>query len=260
MKACHVVIFGCGRSGTSIFGELFEYIPGYRYLSEPPFAELLQLKYDGPSLPSLQGSVANSVAIKVPKESEGYPASAGLSFPLAELLTALPKPRKFYWQVRHPLDAIASLRIGISKNWGHHPRPPDWQDWLDKPLIVQCAYHWVYINKIGYQAVKSLVDVCKFETMLADPNAFAQRICQDIDVDPNACMQHLQIWSDRVQNTNNEKFVEAKTSRPYSRPDHRNRVGRWKENLSHGDLQQIMAEVSDITEVAEQFGYTLPRL
>ena len=39
-------------------------------------------------------------------------------------------------------------------------------------------------------------------------------------------------WADRVQNTNNKKFVEAKTSRHYSRADHQTRIDRWKENLN----------------------------
>src|SRR5262245_41559406 len=128
--ASHVVILGCGRSGTSIFGELFEHIPGYAYYSEPSFDEVIGLSFKDP------------VAIKVPRESEAHPAKAGLSFPMNVLLSVLPEQRKFYWQVRHPLDAIASLRVGIAQNWGHHPKPRDWEEWLDRPLIEQCAHHW----------------------------------------------------------------------------------------------------------------------
>ena len=36
----NVAILGCGRSGTSIFGELFEAIPGYTYYSEPFLADV----------------------------------------------------------------------------------------------------------------------------------------------------------------------------------------------------------------------------
>ncbi len=129
----HVVILGCGRSGTSIFGELFEHLPDYRYYSEPPLASLATLDYSAP------------VAMKVPRESEGFHCSPGLSFPLDTLLAIIPAPRTIYWQLRHPLDTICSLR---------------------------------------------------------------------------------------VQNTNNGQFVEAKTSRAYSRTDHTVRVERWRENLS----------------------------
>ena len=43
----HVIILGCGRSGTSIFGELFEHIPGYMYYSEPPFDVVVDLCFEG---------------------------------------------------------------------------------------------------------------------------------------------------------------------------------------------------------------------
>ena len=36
----HVLILGCGRSGTSIFGELLEHLAPYTYYSEPAFADL----------------------------------------------------------------------------------------------------------------------------------------------------------------------------------------------------------------------------
>ncbi len=130
----HVLILGCGRSGTSIFGELFEHLPGYRYRSEPPFAALLAEGYGTPQ------------AFKVPRESPRHPPTPGLSFPLQTLLDAVQGTLAVYWQVRHPLDAIASLRVGIAKSWGHHPRPPDWRQWLERPLVERCAHHWACIT------------------------------------------------------------------------------------------------------------------
>ena len=60
-------------------------------------------------------------------------------------------------------------------------------------------------------------------------------------------------WADRVQDSNNERFVEAETSRGYSRPDHSRRVGRWRENLSAEDIALAWPIVA---EPAEAFGYT----
>lgn len=243
MLASHVLILGCGRSGTSIFGELFEHIPGYTYYSEPPFDVVVDLCFESP------------IAIKVPKESRRYPAPPGLPFPVDAMLSVLPAPRKLYWQVRHPLDAIASLRTGISNDWGHHPRPPDWRNWLQRSLVERCAHHWATINTVGYEQVRHLVDVCHFESMLQDPTGFVHRICDGIGLHPSECATDLAVWSDRVQDTNNEKFVEAKTSRSYSRPDHKKRIGRWRENLSQEDLRRVMPIVR---EAANTFGYDLP--
>ena len=236
----HVVILGCGRSGTSIFGELLQSIPGYTYYSEPRFDEVLGFDFSEP------------IAIKVPMESADYPAPPGLSFPIDTLMTATPTAPKLFWQVRHPLDAIASLRPGIANNWGHHPRPKDWQQWQSRPLIEQCAHHWNYINSVGFEAVKDQVEVCPFEAMIVDPMSFAINICRQIGVDHNTCITDLQRWADRVQDTNNEQFIEAVTSRNLSRPDHVKKVGRWRENLSPADIEAVLPIVQ---KTAMTFGY-----
>ncbi len=236
----HVLILGCGRSGTSIFGELFEQLSCYRYYSEPAYANLKKLDYSQPQ------------AVKVPKESAGYRSTAGLSFPLDDLLATVPGELQVYWQVRHPLDTICSLRVGISRNWGHHPRPNDWQEWLDKSLLEQCAYHWNYINTIGFEKVESIVAISRFEDMIADPLGFAYYIAKQLEVEISAHQSELEAWARRVQNTNNKDFVEAKTSRPYSTTDHQVRVGRWRENLTQ---EQVECVLPLIHTTMEAFNY-----
>ena len=238
----HVIILGCGRSGTSIFGELFEHLAPYTYYSEPPFATLTTLDYTSP------------VAVKVPEESIGFPPTAGLSFPLETLLATVPEPRKIYWQLRHPLDTICSLRVGIAQHWGHHPRPPDWQDWLDRPLLERCAHHWNYINSVGYAQVNALTTITRFEDMIEDALKFAQQICREVAVEPTVHQLSLETWARRVQNTNNRQFVEAKTSQAYSRPDHTVKVDRWKENLSQEEVAQVLPIIQ---ATAERLGYLL---
>lgn len=237
----NILLLGCGRSGTSIFGELFAAMPGYTYRSEPDFAELAGLK--------------PPFAVKVPRESAGYPADAGLSFPVWALEEMVPGPRQLFWIVRHPLDAIASLRVGISRNWGHHPRPAGWQDWLERPLIERCAYHWQYLNTVGYGQVAHLVQVVHFEDMIHDPLGFAQDICRQAGGDPATMQAELAAWAARVQDRNTPAFVEAETSRPYATRDHTVRVGRWRENLTAAEVQQVAPLIAD---AARAFGYALP--
>jgi hypothetical protein len=239
----HVIILGCGRSGTSIFGEFFEDLLPYAYFSEPSFDDLIHFNFSQPT------------AIKVPKESSDYPPTLGLSFPLETLLNVIPDPKILYWQVRHPLDAICSLRVGIANNWGHHPKPPDWQAWQTRPLIERCAHHWNYLNSVGFEEVAPLVQVKHFETMLQNPLVFAHKIAAEVGIDIPANRVEIESWANRVQNTNNQHFIEAKTSRNYSRPDHKTRVDRWKENLSDDEVRQIL---SVITKTARKFGYKLP--
>jgi sulfotransferase family protein len=240
----HVMILGCGRSGTSIFGELFDGLDGYRYRSEPPFEEVMTADYSNPT------------AFKVPRESALWPSADGLSFPLPDYLSKAPEA-KIFWIVRHPLDAISSLRVGIAKNWGHHPRPPDWQEWLARPLLEQCAHHWAFLNTAGFAQVAHCAIVVRFEDLIADPVRFATEVCRHVGVDPNAVSPHLQRWTTRVQDTNNAHFVEAVTSRSYSRHDHERRVGRWRENLTMADLNSVWPIM---LRPAQTFGYPTPPL
>ncbi|MEL7530364.1 MAG: hypothetical protein AAFN10_03610 [Bacteroidota bacterium] len=235
------MILGCGRSGTSIFGELFERLSAYRYWSEPDYAMLRDLDYDTP------------VAVKVPRESPTYPADTGLSFPLQDWLALVQGPKTIFWQMRHPLDTICSLRVGIAKNWGHHPQPPDWQDWLDKPLLDQCAHHWLYINTVGYAQVAEIVEISRYEDLLADKAHFVERLAKQLSWSDQELAEAMK-WTERVQNTHNDKYVEAKTSSAYSTQDHSVKVGRWRENLSQAEAEKLWAKVAP---VAEKFGYQM---
>jgi hypothetical protein len=239
-----VMILGCGRSGTSIFGELFEGLGPYIYASEPPFGDVMNW------------TNAQTWAVKVPRESEGFFPDAGLSFPLAKLLHTHPSTM-FFWIVRHPLDAICSLRIGIGQNWNHHPRPQNWEKWLDRPLIEQCAHHWTYINTQGYERVKDLARLVYFEDMIRDPHGFGLEICAALGLQREAHENLVRKWAARVQDSNNSWFVEALTSRSLSRPDHSVRIGRWKENLSVDDARVAARIVGD---AAQTFGYDLGAL
>jgi len=235
-----ILILGCGRSGTSIFGELFQNLATYQYQSEPDFAEMLS-------------TFGESQAVKIPTESIGYPADRGLSFPLNTLLGLHPQTIIF-WIVRHPFDAVSSLRVGIEQNWGHHPRPPDWESWLDRALIERCAYHWAYINSYGYQLVRDKAILVRFEDLINSPLEFAKYICNKISISSDEYIETLVNWANRVQNSNNSQFIEAMTSRNHSRPDHEVRVNRWRENLVPAETLAISHIVS---EANLEFDYPL---
>ena len=239
----HICILGCGRSGTSIFGEFFKHLPHYTYYSEPGFSALETIDYSAP------------VAIKVPTQDDENDFFDGLSFNLQKFYEVFPADHLLFWQVRHPLDAISSLRVGIANNWGHHPRPKDWKDRLTLPLLEKCAYHWNFINTNGYEQVKESVVINAFEEMIHDPLATAKKICDLADINFSQHQSAIMQWVDRVQDENNEKFVEAECSRPYSTTDHSKKVGRWRENLSEDDVASVLPF---IRQGAQNFHYELP--
>lgn len=243
-KPNHVCILGCGRSGTSIFGELFQSVPGYSYYSEPLLSEVSGLDFSNP------------LAIKVPRPDTGAHTSMGLPFLWPQFLELFPTPPVIFWQVRHPLDTICSLKVGIAKNWGHHPRPPQWEQWLHRPLIERGAYHWNFLNTASYNQIKAHVVVSRFEEMLKDPFGHAKRCLQAAGADINAFTREAELWAFRVQDQNNDHFSEAECSKPYSTGDHLKKVGRWHENLSPSQLKQVLPLIE---EGAREFKYPLPQ-
>lgn len=244
-QAKHVCILGCGRSGTSILGELFQSIPGYKYYSEPEWSEFKSIDFSTP------------VAVKVPRSAPEIDTGLGLPFTVDELYRYFPRSGILFWQLRHPLDTVCSLKVGISNNWGHHPRPPDYKNWLNRSLIERCAYHWNYINTLGFQQVRKIAVVNRFEDMIRNPFTTARSCLKlaKIPIEKPPVLAGVKTWSQRVQDEDNEKFLEADCSRPYSRNDHKYKVGRWRENLSSEEVAMV---VPIVTEGAKLFDYELP--
>lgn len=240
----NVVILGCGRSGTSIFGEFFEDLGAFRYYFEPAFSDLANIDFS-----------AGPVAMKVPKAAPGSPMTPGLPFELSELLRLVPSPRVIFWQARHPLDAICSLRPGIEADWSHNPKPPDWRQWLDRPLIERCARHWAHINTHGYLAIKEDCAINKYEPMVRQPLSTALRTCELVGVNPTIFREKIEAWVCRVGNRKAPDAYEAKRQVIWSRPDHQSRVERWRENLKQEDLASVIPIVAP---AAKLLGYDLP--
>ncbi len=115
------------------------------------------------------------------------------------------------------------------------------------------ARHWATINGAGYALVRGEAVVNRFEDMIRDPVTCAVTTCRRVGGDVSA--PELAAWADRVQDTNNEQFVEAVTSRGHSRPDHDRRVDRWRDNLSPAHVDAVRPIVA---AAAATFGYELP--
>ena len=91
--------------------------------------------------------------------------------------------------------------------------------WLDRSLIERCAHPWMYINSFGYESVRDYATLIRYEDLVRSPLAFAEDVCAKIGLSSTDSMRTLEDWANRVQNTNNQHFVEALTSRSHSRPD-----------------------------------------
>ena len=242
----NVIILGCGRSGTSIFGELFEHLPSYRYYFEPSSDAVRALDY-----------LAGPVALKVPKLPLGSEMTPGLPILLEDLLAIVPSPRAIFWQVRHPLDAICSLRPGISENWTHNPRPPDWEQWINRPVIERCARHWQFINTEGYAAVRDIATISHYERLVETPKEFALNICARVDFATREAALNIEKWAASVSTLNSSESYNAKHQVRWSTQDHTKRIERWRENLSPAEIEAVRPLLE---QAGRAFGYKWPAI
>jgi hypothetical protein len=239
----HIIILGCGRCGTSIFGELFETVGVHRYYFEPSLEDVRRMNFD-----------LGAVAMKVPKAPIGTPMTPGLPFQLEELLALVPLPRAIFWQVRNPLDAVCSLRPGIEANWSHNPKPPDWEDWLHRPLIERCARHWSYINLNGYRAVRQFSALSRYETLVRNPCTAAIAACALAGCGGTEYEEAILRWAATVSNRKAAPAYEAKRQVVWSRQDHSVRMERWRENLTSDEVAAVREIVA---EAAAEVGYAV---
>ena len=245
----NVLILGCGRSGTSILGEFFEKAPGYRYLYQP---RLVPGTYAA-ALGESPGAIAVNRP-RVARESHESQLTPGLPFHWPTLWDAFPSPKVVIWIVRHPFDAVCSLRPGISSDWDHSPRPENWRSLQSAPWEEQCAHHWVNINLWGYDAVKSVARVLRYEDMVADPANSARTLISWIGLPEGAHARETETWITSVGNRKAPSVYEARFQDRWSELNHQFRVGRHRENLDDSQRELIRKLVEP---VARKFGYDL---
>ncbi len=230
----NILIMGCSRSGTSIFGELFQNIDGLRYVWEPILDKI--------------PPVAGATVMKSPTMEATYQGridqlTPGLAFNVDTMLRVLPEPAVI-WLVRHPLDTICSLRPGIADDWHHHPRPPNWRAWKTKPLVEQCARHWRFINETGRAEIRpEPVITIRYEDLVSNPVDTGYVALTAAGISANAAKDAVAKWAPGV--SPDKGGYEADMQTRWSRNDHSRRIGRWRENLSNEETDICWSVLGD---------------
>ena len=239
-KNCNIVILGCGRSGTSILGELFEYLPEFNYLFELFLDKIVE-------------NLNNKrVCIKVPKG--GKTLTKGLACDMNELLNILGKDIKIIWIVRNPLDTICSLKPGIEDNWSHNPKPPNYQKLLNQPWHIKCAYHWNYINSVGFKIASNYGPflIVKYEDLITKPQRTISQILDFIKSKDHKI--DILPYIAKLQNKTSDSY-HAKYQTHWFRNDHRTRINRYKENMTEKEISETYGIIK---ETSSNFGYSKP--
>lgn len=234
------VIFGCSRSGSSIFGELFKNIcPAYRF--EPTLDELKEK----PLIPN--------EGIKLPTGPQ--PRLDGLAINLDELDKVAKYGVLPIWLVRHPYDTVCSLRPQMSESvYGRdHPPPMPLDDLMFEcsPLVHAAAF-WSWVNGIGFKYLMKHyggVKIVKYEEIVKDPSKVADTIQIYTGLNNRKGAER---W---INSVSNEKGgYEAERQDVHSTQDHSIRMGRYKENLSKDERRLVRAICFD---TASKFHYRL---
>jgi len=240
LEKSSVVILGCGRSGTSILGELFLCLRSCCYFFEP---NLIDLKNQ------ISKKSGRQLVVKVPKG--GNKNTAGLACDMDDLVDILGKIIVI-WIVRHPLDAICSLRPGIENGWQHNPRPVDFLKYQNEPWYIKCAHHWNYINGQGLDSILKYSSplIVRYEDLLIEPKIAIDQILDYTknNVDKKILVPYINRIQDSIENS-----YQANYQNIWFRPDHTKRIERYRENMSDYECAVSWRIVS---ETAQRYGYT----
>lgn len=240
----NVLVLGCARSGTSILGELFDHLPEYRALEFEPDVQWLS-RFARPC------AVKNPALFRPTEEEAIAVRSPGLPFELGAVRQELDDPDAL-WIVRHPLDAVASLRPGLADFWGHGPPPPDFPALFERPVIERCAAQWDWVNGAGFRSACVLrVMLVYYEDLVAQPVGTAARVCAFLGYRslPRGAVEWAATVSDDVTHH------QARHQSRWATADHARRVGRWRENLTDFEA---MAAARLTQATAAFFGYDAP--
>lgn len=236
-----VIIQGCGRSGTSILGELFEHLPLFEYYFEPHLEDL-----DNEILKGQQ-----NIAIKVPKG--GGVLTSGLACNMDKLINLIGDDYKLLWIVRNPLDTICSLKAGIESNWAHNPKPPNYLEMMNYSWYIKSAFHWKFINEKGLKSLQNygIVQIVKYESLVTNSENVVTNILKFLGLEKNNF--HLDDYIRNISD-NVDGSYHAKKQVYWFRDDHTKRVNRYKENLNQQEIEEIKEVLNNIPEI---FGYYL---
>lgn len=252
-------IVGVARSGTSILGELVAAHPEVKYIFESyvPW-RIVGRGVNGSdrftadqATPMVRSFIRwwfrwrkGSARILVEKNPRNI-----LRIPF---LRAVFPEAKIVHIVRDGRDVACSLVPGLGGRWWAHERPPQWRDiFIRYQGVIRCAHAW---NEIVRTGLADLVGVphlqIRYEDLVAQPHAVARQIFEYLGLPLHPAVSE---FCCNIQNST-EGSYQAKYQSVWCRRDHRQRVGRWRENLS----EELQREVLKILEpTLRSLGYAV---
>lgn len=258
-----VFLVGCARSGTSIFGEALAVHPRIAYLFEASsiWNELVPKRGDhrlertdashdvrdailGALLEAARGLKGDVLLEKNPKHVLRIPFLDEL-FPLS----------RFLHIIRDGRDVVPSLMFrNRGAQWGHL-EVPGWHELLARyPLAnhIRAAHQWRIAVEMARADARSLgpgryLEV-RYEDLVRAPAEVIGRTLSFLGL-PGA--SDVEAFLPRIQDATRGSYHARKQVRHYIE-NHSRRIGRFEENLSPGQLDEVIAACRPLLE---ELGY-----
>ncbi len=240
------LILGCARSGTSILGEMIGAHPDVRYKHE---AHSIWNKAGEGENASHRLTKAHATEEITRKIRRKFSTEQGLAKLMVEkcprsavrvpfIRKVLPEAKLIHI-IRDGRDVTCSMLPGVGGDEWRHLKPANWQELMrDYKGAIRCAHAWKTVLEIAQEDLKDAPHLTvRYEELVDDPRAVAKKIMRYLEVDES---REVYNFCEKIQNKTRDSYQAGKQEK-WFRDNHNVRVGRWKENLSAEDAEQVEA-------------------
>ncbi len=260
-------IVGCARSGTSILGEVIALHPRITYLYEE--SAIWNRLFPGRPDHRLTGADARPEVVADLHEELGKRITDPKRDFLVEknpkhtlripLLDAVFPDCRIIHLIRDGRDTVASLMFrNRGPGWGHL-KTPGWAKLLDrypKENHIRCAHQWrdsVLLGRTdGLKLPPNRYTEIRYEELVRNPSTVVGEVMQFLELElTDACRALIS----RIQNTTAGSYHAKRQVRHYV-DNHTIRVGRFRENLTETQVEEVIAVCGDLMKV---LGYLPPK-
>lgn len=258
-------LVGCARSGTSILGEALGSHEAVDYLFEasPLWNALVPSRRDHRLVPAdadaaLAAEVYKQLAAAAKAASARVDNYASASVLLEKnpkhvlrvgFLAALFPPARFVHIIRDGRDTTASLMFrNRGEQWGHL-EIPGWRELLEKfpnDNHIRCAMQWAVAVRTARGDAAEIgpeqyLEV-RYEDLVREPRATLETALNFLGLEPDASTES---FIAKIQDETRGSYHARKQLRHYV-DNHRQRIGRYAENLTPRQLEDVVEVCGDL--------------
>lgn len=243
------LVIGCARSGTSILGELIAAHPDVRYV----FEAVTVWERGGSGENDSHRLIAAHATPALSKETRDWAAATvGNASILVEksprnilrvpYVRAIFPEAKLIHIVRDGRDVACSMVPGCGGDRWSHLKPPSWKRLFETAGgALRCALAWRDILEVGLEDLQGVPHLqVRYEDLVASPLTVAATVFAYLKLD----LHHAALdFTGRISNDTASPHHASQQTQWY-RPDHKTRVGRWRENLApleQDEINEILA-------------------